>query len=358
MLFLFTIDPNIFAGNINPNLMEDLDDILKYWKIFGVLVVLNPNPSESKLYTSINKCKNPTIKERWSVALLKDRMRQINTETNQEDLWDNGSNKIILNGEDKIEIVVISEANLKNFKFKLPQLPISLPFINNVCIPKQFRKLDSVAESDIYCNLALDTSLTNAQVWNTRYRRLINYSKKIYIYDRYCCENFIKARSKGLDNSGLEQFIMRIANNYPLGKKYIYIRSAVTLNDKESNQYNHFDKSQFLDLFDYKVKSIESEMTKTFKHIIKKTSIQEIDVQLVMDRDYGAIEHYRHLRFDDYNIIVIDKGLSHFEGPKVNQTTPFQYLPWRSKLSKPYEEDEDLLKQQYHKNGKNFTLIN
>ena len=156
MLFLFTIDPNIFAGNINPNLMEDLDDILKYWKIFGVLVVLNPNPSESKLYTSINKCKNPTIKERWSVALLKDRMRQINTETNQEDLWDNGSNKIILNGEDKIEIVVISEANLKNFKFKLPQLPISLPFINNVCIPKQFRKLDSVAESDIYCNLALD----------------------------------------------------------------------------------------------------------------------------------------------------------------------------------------------------------
>ena len=47
-------------------------------------------------------------------------------------------------------------------------------------------------------------------------------------------------------------------------------------------------------------------MIKTFKHIIKKTSIQEIDVQLVMDRDYGAIEHYRHLRFDDYNIIVID----------------------------------------------------
>ena len=92
MLFLFTIDPNIFTSNIDRSLEEDLDEIFKYWKKVGVLVILNPNQSESKLYKAIRSCSYPAIKQKWSSGLLQDKMRQISTELNYEDLWVKGSN--------------------------------------------------------------------------------------------------------------------------------------------------------------------------------------------------------------------------------------------------------------------------
>lgn len=355
MLFLFTIDPNIFTSNIDRSLEEDLDEIFKYWKKVGVLVILNPNQSESKLYKAIRSCSYPAIKQKWSSGLLQDKMRQISTELNYEDLWVKGSSDEILIGEDKVEIAVISEKSIKNFKLKLNQLPFKLNYIYHLCLAKQFHRLEKITDSENLYNLALPSQLTNDEVWSTRYRKIINYSKKIYIYDRYCIESFINNRRNKLETSGLEQFIKKVATISPKRDKYIFIRSAIQLDEayKKSN-----DREILLTKFNEKVALIKNEMNEVFKILIATTSIKEIDVQLVLDKDFGLIEHYRHIRFDDYNIIVIDKGLSHFEGSKVRQTTPFQYLPWKSILSKSYEEDEKLLDLKFHStNGRTFKLL-
>jgi len=354
MLFLFTIDPNIFSSNIDKSLEEDLNDIFLYWKKVGVLVVLNPNPSISELYKSIKSCKIPSIKQKWSSGLIPDKMRQISTEFNFEDLWNQGGTNEIFIGDDKVEIAVISEKNIKNFKLKLSQLPKQINCIDYLCIAKQFRRLDKITDSENLCNMPLPSQLANAEVWSTRYRKIINYSKIIHIYDRYCVDSFINKRKYGNDNSGLEQFIRRIASNSSHKDKYIKIRSAIQLEEE-------FKKSTDKDLlrkkFNEKVLFIEKEMNEVFKELIATTSVKEIDVQLVLDKYFGSIEHYRHIRFDDYNIIVIDKGLSHFEGSSVRQTTPFQYLPWKSLLSKSFEEDEKLLEVKFHSsNGGKFKL--
>lgn len=354
MLFLFTIDPNIFASNIDKSLEEDLNDIFLYWKKVGVLVVLNPDPSTSQLYKSIKSCKVPSIKQKWSAGLIPDKMRQISTDLNYEEIWNNGRKTEISIGEDKIEIAVISEKNIKNFKLKLSQLPMKIDFIDNLCIAKQFRRLDKITNSENLCNMPLSPQLANTEVWSTRYRKIINYSKVIHIYDRYCIDSFINKRRSGNNTSGLEQFIRCIAINSSNKDKYIKIRSAIQLDEdfKKST-----DKELIRKKFNEKLLIVKNEMSHVFEDLIASTSIKEIDVQLVLDKDFGSIEHYRHIRFDDYNIIVIDKGLSHFEGSFVRQTTPFQYLPWRSILSKSFEDDEKLLEYKFHSsNGGKFTV--
>jgi hypothetical protein len=354
MLFLFTIDPKIFSSNIDKSLEDDLNDIFLYWKKVGVLVVLNPEPSKSLLYKSIKSCEIPSIKQKWSSGLIPDKMRQISTECNYEDLWNNGSVHEIFIGEDKVEIAVISEKNIKNFKLKLSQLPAKIDCIDYLCTARQFRRLDKITDSETLCNMPLPPQLTNSEVWSTRYRKIINYSKTIHIYDRYCIDSFINKRIKGNNNSGLEQFIRQIANNSSNRDKYIKIRSAIQLEDEFKKS---IDKELIRKKFNERVLLIRNEMNEVFKDLIATTSVKEIDVQLVLDKDFGSIEHYRHIRFDDYNIIVIDKGLSHFEGSSVRQTTPFQYLPWRSILSKSFEEDEKLLDLKFHSlNGGKFTL--
>jgi hypothetical protein len=354
MLFLFTIDPIIFTSNIDRSLEDDLNDIFIYWKKIGVLVVLHPDASNSLLYKSIKSCTNSSIKDKWSSGLLRDKMRQINTDIDYENIWSAGSKNEILVGGDKVEIAVISEKNIKNFKIKINQLPTTVGSIDYLCLAKQFRRLSKVTDADNLCNMPLSSQLTNSDVWNTRYRKIINYSKIIHIYDRYCIESFMYSRKNNQDFSGLEQFIRRIANISSDCNKYIKIRSAIKIDDstKISNEKNFLIKK-----FNEKFELIKDEMNEVFNNLIETSSIKEIDVQLVLDREFGSIEHYRHIRFDDYNIIVIDKGLSHFEGTVVRQTTPFQYLPWNSNLTKAYKEDEELLELRFYSaNGKQFKI--
>jgi len=354
MLVPFTIDPDMFTGNIEPGRAQDLEWVLKEWQRVGVLVILSDTPAESLLYKAISTCNNAAIRQKWSAALVPGRLMKFYTNKKIESLWSTGNEDCIYldNEEDRLQVLIINEKNASKFKLKLTEIPKERKGGDFLCFAKHFSRLTVIEQTNELMKLSINSNEDNSIIWKTRYRALVKYSKLIYIYDRFCAKNFIDSNKNNRTDSGIEQMIIRISTISATSCKYVKIRSAIQLESRnKKNKYINIQE-EFRSL----AKEIEAEFRRTFSKLIGNSALKEIEINLIVDDEYGSIEHYRHIRFDDHKFIIVDKGLSHFSGDRAKQTTPFLCLPWNSAHSKSHELDEKLLDEKYMRFGYSILL--
>lgn len=330
MLVRFTIDPEaISASSSNLDKIKKIKSLISLWEKYGVLYIPGDQETTSEINEAFKNAPQP-IQTLWRLALRNNRkkcgisefrlaIKELNPvadkiiysdlqlaslDPTKAELWGLSSDKYSMTLNDNLEICRHgdeSETNQFISSAKLFETPI------------RYGEMPGA-------------------VWDSYFKDLIAASRVITVVDRYAFKDHF---TTGATLSGLERFLRKSATSACEGHKNIHLISSSPSDHGVPNFPTDLNKAKDI-IFD--------EITRICDYF-QNTRIREINVHIVPDRKFSGITHYRYVKFDDKNLMLLDTGLEPLGGEKVWRTCGIQFRNWFDEASQAYRDDDKKLRQ-------------
>lgn len=275
------------------------ENLLNSWLKSGVLLYNGNELSDSLLFKIINSLPQ-SVKKDWQEAIKHYPRVQSSLAT-----WNGQINKdLIIKIPEKPAVLIVEETKaLVDFEINEEQ-PSKVDLINQTEIVKF--KYSSQSE---YFRLDQNISISHikksddfSKVWRERFHWLAASENitKVAILDRYAMLNHLEWLKKPRNGtSGLERFL-RLLDTSSTSKKYVKLLTAWSSNKADFSFQNQF------------YQEFTNSITDIYMRLPKK-KISKIIVHILSGSDFSET-HDRHIRFGDFHIWDLGKGLSCFEG--------------------------------------------
>lgn len=316
MLVRFTVDPEVFIGSVTGIDCRDRHErLIELWETCGILVLPGPKESESRMVGLIRNAP-VSVQKRWELA-LKTFRKSISTSTSESLL--SSLEEPTSRDLSKLDIQVIS---LDPTKAELWGVT-SDDFSREIKVGTEICRFGHERRTKVFSN-AIESrddpiviGTTFSEFWN---RRLIDYaanSRVIVISDRY-----IGSLAAQRDPPVLVELVAKVACLPHHMRRVIEIYTSID----ETNMSPAELALRLRRMFE-----------KLARNIPLESGLREIRCY-VTDGQFGRIEHYRSILFDQKDLVLIDKGLSAIN-PVSRQTCPVQTLSWLGDKAEPYRKD-------------------
>lgn len=329
MLVKFSLDPDVLLDpDVGLDAMRRHRALLNLWGLIGQLTIPGHKESQSSFLEAL-KLAPQKVQVIWRQALKNHWKRLGNAEFEKA----MNSNVGVRDDQifDGVRLLMLEPRRSELWGLDDESYSKSITKNLEIC---RFGHEDCTAVIKGAIDLSIRPIAANEipdRVWEQRLRELCIVSGVITVVDRYAVKNFLE-RTSGL--SGLERLLKRVSELNVPNKKIVTIYSAYSLDWRLHGSVSTFSAA-CNQIFD----QIEN-----FCYPLCSGGLREVNVYLGPDRRFGNIDHYRYIRFDNQNIMLIDGGLQPLGGSFVSKTCPVSLLQWMSPEAEAYREDEKKLK--------------
>ena len=335
MLVPFTVDPDIFLGPCTKDDEVHHEDLLKLWSQFGQLVIPSNRETESRLFKQLSAKPQDRfmqgIQRNWMHHLKFCRRKVANPE------FDNVLSELEYSKAKNIypNIKLVCLDSVRAEFWGVTDDEISKQEIGNFEFCKfgferhtnEFKKIIELWDTPI------KSGQSRRQVWDERIYDLACDVSVVVINDPYAVDNFLNSKNKA--DSGLGWFLLNLAKIPTVAKKKIELISCVDTGINEAYAIQSDTKRSR----QASIANAYQELVE-FSHELVGGSIREIEPYFSIHSIYSKVEHYRGLRFHDFNFLEMDVGLEPFAKDFVTRTNSLNLRNWRANSAEVFREDE------------------
>jgi hypothetical protein len=328
------------AYAISPEIKIRHDELLRAWLKYGVLTYNGKNFNDSKFFQTIENLPI-SIRKIWEEA-IKNYPRIKSTSTN----WNGEINKDILNKISEKPSVIIVEETKAVIDFE-----VSVDEYSKVDEKKQFEIVKfPYTSGSIFFKKSEEKSLSHFKkselfevIWQERFHWLAASEniKNIAIVDRYVMQNHLNW-DPHQGKSGLHRFLLFLDKSASSNKN-IKLFSGWGSSPHDLTKKNQ-NESDFLE-----------SLTMILKKLPNK-KILNVTLHLLHDKDIGDESHSRHIRFGDFHVWELDKGLSCFDGNTCCKQKLAATFKYGRTVTKEFIEKELELELNKGKSHKTYTI--
>jgi hypothetical protein len=341
MIVPFTVDPAIFDEFNSVQSRINHESLLDTWSKVGQLIIPSTSENESVLAQKIKmKPTNKYMQEiqiKWKQCLkvYRKKMGVPNFEK-------------ILNSAEYIEskdifptLKLVSLDSTRAELWGLGEFDISIESSSKyeICRFGHEYKTNNFSNALQLTNKPVEPGTKRQKVWDERILGLAKDSPVIVINDAYALDHFLDPKESNKSNTGLGWFLRRLANIQSPGQINVEIITCPDVNIR-----NNFVDSK--EAYRERISNYDRVLTplKEYSSSLVGGKIREITVYLTPYLTYKKVDHYRSIRFHDFQVIDINIGMELFENDFVSKTHTFYLHPWYSENATILKRDEQKIR--------------
>ncbi len=286
------------ANTLSLDLKSKHDELLRMWLKAGVLTYNGKNFNDSKFFKSVNTLPI-SVRKIWEEA-IKYYPRIKSASTN----WNGDIDQTTISSiNEKPSVLVVEETKA------VVDFNVSLDEYSMVDETKELEIVKfPFASGSVFFKKSEEKSLSHfkksesfEKIWKERFHWLTASEniKNIAIVDRYVMINHLKWDcSQG--KSGLHRFLLLLDKSATSNKNIKLFSGWGSSASELANKNEH--EEQFI-----------KGLTEILENLPNK-KISSITLHLLHNKDIGDESHSRHIRFGDFHVWELDKGLACFDG--------------------------------------------
>ncbi|MBF0333498.1 MAG: hypothetical protein HQL38_02400 [Alphaproteobacteria bacterium] len=312
MVLRFVVDPNVFNFVNNEEIQSASHlRLMSLWEKLGVLSLSSCHHEMDDYLRGLPQ----QIKKAWQVALTTERYRKCDSlNTKLVDMMT--SCELLMSNSSLIDVAFLEETRAARFGVNDGELctvvedGVELTRFDCCDQSRKFQELAQLWERPV------TISESREQVWETRFRAIATYSRRISIVDRYSLLH-LHSRHQSGEVSGLEIFLRKLSRCAGGPKKTVNVYGS-SKDVKESDAENT-------------LRRVTSGMN--------SGSIASLHLHVCRDRIFSKVAHDRYIRFDGV-ATAMGAGVSLFQNEPIRENYLLGLMVDRSDLLKNNIEEE------------------
>lgn len=331
MLVSFTVDPDVFSPTCDLDELQRHKALLHLWEKLGQIVIPACNEAESRLFRKLQTAPQK-VQIPWRHGLKRFCKRNANESLDEVIMADAKPTVSIQSAEVKL----VSLERARGSKWGLSESLYSMHIDGDIEICRFGHESSTNVFSNAISlsNKPITSSDTPDKVWVERIRDFAKPARNIVVSDRYAMKNFLESRNredKSKEISGIERLLIKLADLPAPSPRIVTLYSALEVKGNKDAQMTAFEAA--------------GNVLSDFASSLFGVNFREVKLNIADDSEFGALKHYRYIRFDDKQILLLDTGLEPLSGTSITRTCPVSLAPWRHSSSEAYRKDEKAVQE-------------